>query len=134
MPAYTAGRKKPVAIPTTAASTTIVVALFANGSAQNTTTRTRSETISSRRLESLSTSGANRSPITITGRKSAIRSALTQAPEPVRSKTSTVSATAARYVPTPEPNVARKRRRKSGAERRRSRLRMSRTLTAARRR
>ena len=96
MPAYTAGRKNPVAIPTTPASTTIAVALSANGSTQNTAARARSETISSRRLESLSTSGANSSPITMTGRKSAIRSALTQAPEPVRSKTSTVSATAAR--------------------------------------
>jgi hypothetical protein len=45
------------------------------------------------------------------GSSSAIRSALTQAPEPVRSKTSTVSAIAARYVPVLEPSVARKRRR-----------------------
>jgi len=59
------------------------------------------------------------------GRKSAIRSALTQVPDLVRSKTSTVSATAARYVPALEPSVARKRRLKSGAERRRSRLRMA---------
>jgi len=44
------------------------------------------------------------------GRSSAIRSALTHAPEPVRSKTSTVSAIAARYVPALEPSVARKRR------------------------
>jgi hypothetical protein len=45
------------------------------------------------------------------GRKSAIRRALTHVPEPVRSKTSTVSAIAARNVPTPDPSVARKRRR-----------------------
>jgi hypothetical protein len=44
----------------------------------------------------------------ITGRKSAIRSAPTQVPEPVRSKTSTVSAIAARNVPAPELSVARK--------------------------
>jgi len=96
MPAYTAGRKKPVAIPTRNASATIAAALPANGRTQNRAARARSETISRRRLESLSTSGANSSPIRMTGRKSAIRSALTQAPEPVRSKTSTVSATAAR--------------------------------------
>jgi hypothetical protein len=65
------------------------------------------------------------------GRKSTIRSALTQAPEPVRSKTSTVRATAARYVPAPEPRVARKRRLKSGAVRRTATLRMARTLTAS---
>jgi hypothetical protein len=58
------------------------------------------------------------------GRKSAIRSALTHAPEPVRSKTSTVSAIAARYVPIPDPSVATKSRRKSGAVLRRSSRRM----------
>jgi hypothetical protein len=58
------------------------------------------------------------------GKKSAIRSALTHAPDPVRSKTSTVSAIAARYVPAPDPNVATKRRRKSGAVLRRPRRRM----------
>jgi hypothetical protein len=59
------------------------------------------------------------------GRKSAIRSALTHVPEPVRSKMSTVSAIAARYVPVPEPSVASARRRKSGARTKRSRLRMA---------
>jgi hypothetical protein len=58
------------------------------------------------------------------GRKSAIRRALTHAPEPVRSKTSTVRAIAARYVPAPDPSVATKRRPKSGARLRRSRRRM----------
>jgi hypothetical protein len=58
------------------------------------------------------------------GTKSAIRSALTQMPEPVRSLTWTLSATAARYVPAPEPSVARKRRRKSGAVRRTAALRI----------
>jgi hypothetical protein len=71
-------------------------ALPANGRAQKTAARTRSETISSRRRESRSTSGAASSPIRMIGRKSTIRSALTQVFEPVRSKTSTVSATAAR--------------------------------------
>src|SRR3970040_333544 len=52
-------------------------------------------------------------PRMMIGRNSAIRSALTHVFEPVRSKTSTVSATAARYVPAPEPSVARKSRRKS---------------------
>ena len=44
------------------------------------------------------------SPSTIAGRKSAIRSALTQVPEPVRSQTSIVSATNASQVPRPDPN------------------------------
>jgi hypothetical protein len=74
----------------------IAVALPANGSAQKTAARTRSETISSRLLESRSTSGAASRPIRMIGRKSTIRRALTHAPESVRSKTSTVSATAAR--------------------------------------
>jgi hypothetical protein len=43
--------------------------------------------------------------------KSAMRRALTHFPEPVRSKTSTVSAIAARNVPAPEASVARKSRR-----------------------
>jgi hypothetical protein len=60
------------------------------------------------------------------GTKSTIRSALTHVFEPVRSKTSTVSATAARYVPAPEPSVARKRRLKSGAVRRTATLRIGR--------
>jgi hypothetical protein len=102
----------------------IIVALPANGSTQKTAARTRSETISSRRRLSRSTSGAASSPIRMIGRKSTIRSALTHLPEPVRSKTSTVSAIAARYVPAPEPSVARKRRRKSGARRRTARLEM----------
>jgi hypothetical protein len=97
---------------------------------QKITARTRSETISSRRRERRSTRGAATSPIRMIGRKSTIRSALTHAPESVRSKTSTVSATAARYVPAPEPRVARKRRLKSGAVRRTARLRMRGTLTA----
>ena len=111
IPAYTAGRKKPVAIPASAASTTIAPALSANGSAQKTATRTRSDATSRRLRESRSTSGPSSNPITMIGRKSAIRSALTHVPDPVRSKTSTVSASAARYVPAPEPSVARRRRR-----------------------
>jgi hypothetical protein len=59
------------------------------------------------------------------GRKSAIRRALTQVADPVRSRTSTVSAIAARYVPAPDPSVASVRRRKSGARTKRSRLRMA---------
>ena len=72
--------------------------------------RDRSAT-SRRRLEKRSTSGPSSSPITMIGRKSAIRSALTHVPDPVRSKTSTVSASAARYVPAPEPSVASRSRR-----------------------
>jgi hypothetical protein len=63
------------------------------------------------------------------GTKSAIRSALTQTPDPVSSLMWTLSATAARYVPAPEPSVARKRRLKSGAVLRTAR-RMRETLTA----
>src|SRR5918993_5369162 len=112
------------------ARTMIVVALPANGRTQKTAARTRSERIRSRRRLSRSTSGAARSPIRMIGRKSAIRRALTHLPEPVRSNTSTVSATAARYVPAPEPSVARKRRRKSGAVRRTAKLRMRGTLAS----
>jgi hypothetical protein len=109
----------------------ISVALPANGSTQKTPARTRSEAIRSRRRESRSISGPARIPIRMIGMNSASRSALTHLPESVRSKTSTVSATAARYVPAPEPSVARKRRLKSGAMRRTARLRMRETLTAA---
>ena len=64
--------------------------------------------------------------MTTIGRKSAIRSALTHVPEPVRSKTSTVSAIAARYVPEARRRAwRRKSRRKSGALRRRSRRRIA---------
>ena len=106
--AHTAGRKKPVAIPLTAASATISAGSSTNGSATNVPARTRSETIISRRRESRSTSGPSVTPITTIGRKSAIRSAANQRPEPVRSKMSTESARAARYVPTEEPAVAQK--------------------------
>jgi hypothetical protein len=63
---------------------------------QKTTARTRSDAISRRRRFSRSTSGAASSPIRMIGRKSAIRSALTHLPDWVLSKTSTVSAIAAR--------------------------------------
>ena len=46
-------------------------------------------------------SGPTVRPSAIAGRKSAIRSALTQLPECVRSQTSTVSATNASQVPDP---------------------------------
>jgi hypothetical protein len=72
------------------------VALPAKGSTQKTAARTRSDPISSRRRESRSTSGAARIPIRMIGRNSTSRSALTHLPDPVRSKTSTVSAIAAR--------------------------------------
>ena len=42
----------------------------------------------------------------MTGRKSAIRRAATHLPDSVRSQTSTVSATNASQVPTPEPKLA----------------------------
>ena len=75
------------------------------------TTRARSDATSRRLREKRSTSGPSSNPITMIGRKSAIRSALTHVPDPVRSKTSTVSASAARYVPAPEPSVASRSRR-----------------------
>ena len=56
-PAQTAGRKKPVATPLTAASATISAGSSTNGSATNVPARTRSETIIRRRRESRSTSG-----------------------------------------------------------------------------
>ena len=48
-----------------------------------------------------STSGPNSNPIRMTGRKSAIRSALTHSPEPVRSKTSTVTRSRPERCPRP---------------------------------
>jgi len=72
-------------MPVRPASATIIAGLPANGSTQKIATRTRSETISSRRRDSRSTSGAKSSPIRMIGRNSAIRSALTQAPDLVRS-------------------------------------------------
>ena len=61
--AHTAGRKKPVAIPLTAASATISAGSSTNGSATNVPARTRSETIISRRRERRSTSGPSVTPI-----------------------------------------------------------------------
>ena len=63
-PAQTAGRKKPVAIPLTAASATIAPARRRTASATNVPARTRSETTISRRRERRSTSGPSVSPIT----------------------------------------------------------------------
>ena len=56
-----------------------------NGRAANTPKRTRSETTMSQRRESRSTSGPSSRPMRTIGRKSAISSAATQTPEPVRS-------------------------------------------------
>src|SRR5438093_2889525 len=114
-PAYTAGLKKPVAKPATPASATIVPAEFANGSAQKTRKRTRSEATISPRRENRSSSGPRKSPTTTAGRNSTIMSALTHGPESVRSLTSTTSATVASRVPRLEPSVARKSSRKPGA-------------------
>ena len=77
--------KKPLAKPTTSASATIVSGLGANGSAAKAARRTRSDAIRSRRRERRSTSGPSSRPMTIVGRKSATRSALTHRPESVRS-------------------------------------------------
>src|SRR5436309_6059624 len=114
-PAYTAGLKKPVAKPSTPGSATIVPAESANGSAQKTRNRTRSEATISPRREKRSSSGPSKSPTTTAGRNSTIMSALTQGPESVRSLTSTTSATVASNVPRLEPRVARKSSRKAGA-------------------
>ncbi len=89
----------------------MVPAPSAKGSRQKTTARATSETISNPRRDQRSTRGPSATPIATIGMKSAIRSALTHFPEPVRSKTSTVSAIAARKVPAPEASVARKSRR-----------------------
>src|SRR5918995_1712666 len=106
-PSYTAGRKKPVAKPATAASATIWPALVVNGSTAKTTTRARSDAIISRLRGRRSTSELAAMPIRIAGRKSAMKSALTQVAESVRSNTSMVSATKASQVPRPEASVAR---------------------------
>ncbi len=84
-PAHTAGRKKPVATPFTAATATMARGSSTNGMRTNVAARTRSETIISRLRESRSTSGPRVSPITTIGRKSAIRSAASHRPEPVSS-------------------------------------------------
>ena len=73
-----------------------------------------------RRRERRSMSGPIVRPSTIAGRKSAISSALTQVPEPVRSQTSIVSATNASQVPRPEPKAAKKSRRSPRTRRSRS--------------
>ena len=119
--AFAAGRKKPVAIPDTAASATRLPTPSTNGRAAKTPKRTRSEAIMSLRRESRSTSGPSRNPITTIGRKSAMRSAATQTPELVSSQTWSVSAMAARYVPKLDPADARKRYPKDGDRRRRPR-------------
>src|SRR5947208_4048535 len=110
-----AGLKKPVAKPATPASATTVPAEFANGSAQKTRKRTRSEATISPRRENRSSKGPRKSPTTTAGRNSTIISALTHGPESVRSLTSTTSATVASKVPRLEPRVARKSSRNSGA-------------------
>ena len=110
-PAYAAGRKKPVAIPATAARATIWAALVVKGSAAKTPKRTRSALTINRRRESRSISGPTRMPIAKVGSMSAISSAAIQPEECVRLQMSTSSATSASQVPAPEPSVARKRRR-----------------------
>ncbi len=90
-PAQTAGRKKPVATPFTAATATIARGSSTNGSRTNVAARTRSDTIIRRLRDSRSTSGPIVSPIRMIGRKSAIRSAASQRPEPVWSYTWTDS-------------------------------------------
>ena len=102
-------------MPATAASAVIWSALVVNGSAAKTPKRTRSEPIIRRRRESRSISGPTRIPMTKVGRRSAIRSAATQADDSVLVQTSTSSATRASHVPAPEPRVAKKRRRKLGS-------------------
>ena len=83
--AFAAGRKKPVAMPEIAASTTSPPTPSTNGNAANTPKRARSETIISHRRERRSRSGPRRNPMTTIGRKSAIRSAATQTPDLVSS-------------------------------------------------
>ncbi len=96
MPAQTAGRKNPVAMPLTPASATIAAGSSTNGSATKVPARMRSETIISRRRERRSTSGPSVTPMTTIGRKSAIRRAASHRPESVLSRMSTESARAAR--------------------------------------
>ena len=115
MPAYTAGRKNPVAIPTTPASATIAAGLPANGSTQNTAARTRSETISRRRRERRSTSGANSRPIRMIGQEVRDQERADPGARP-RAVVDVDGERDDREVrPMPDANVARKRRRKSGA-------------------
>ena len=102
-------------MPITAARATIVVAFGANGSAQKTPKRTRSDPISKARRERRSTSGAASRPTSNVGRMSAISSALIHNGECVRFSTSIWSATSASHVPNPEPSVARKSERKPGS-------------------
>ena len=94
--ALAAGKKKPVATPVTAASTTRPVALSTNGSAAKTPKRARSATIMSRRRESRSMRGPSRNPMRTIGRKSAMRSAAIHSPDSVSSLIWSTRATAAR--------------------------------------
>ncbi len=114
-PAYTAGRKNPVASPAIPASATICPAVFANGRVKKTPARTRSETIMSPRRETRSSSGPSASPTATAGRNSTISRALTHEPEFVRSLMSTTSATVASSVPRLDPSVDRNSSRKPGA-------------------
>ena len=116
-PASTAGRKNEFATPATAASATIASALPTNGSATKTPMRAMSAATISFLRESRSMSGPAASPTITDGRKVTMKRALTHHVESVRSLTSTVSAIVAIHVPTPEPRVARKSRRKLGAVR-----------------
>src|SRR5215471_8312325 len=114
-PAKTAGRKKPVARPATAARATTVPAFGAKGSATKTPTRTASAAIIRERRSSRSRSGPSRSPTMIVGRNSTITTAATHGPEFVRCWTSIASATAAISVPALEASVAKKRLRNPGS-------------------
>ena len=90
----------------------IAIGAPTNGSAQKTARRTRSAVTTSRLRESRSTSGPARSPTITDGTKVTTKSAATHHVEPVRSKTSSVSAIVAIQVPIPEPSVAKKSSRK----------------------
>ena len=84
------------------------------------------------RRESRSTSGASSSPIRMIGRKSTIRSALTHLPEPVRSKTSTVSAIGGEIRPDAGAERCEEEAPEVGREAEDGEAEDARTLTAAR--
>ena len=96
-------------------------ALVVNGSAKNTPARTASETTRIQRRETRSMRRPAKKPMTMMGRNSTIRSALTQFASSVRPPTSMTRATKASHVPMLEASVARNSRRKAGASFRRPR-------------
>src|SRR5439155_11195496 len=95
-------------------------ALVVNGRTKKTPARAASAAMSIQRRETRSIRRPAKKPMATIGRNSTIRRPLTQFASPVRSKTSTTSATNASQVPMLDARVAKKSSRKPGARRKSS--------------